>query len=115
VAGTYGQPEGTLHRDAFPVRKASATVGAPTTLTPEQRTLRARAAAYTRWSREDTKPNAERGQAGLRAKFRRQIEADHPELPAAELDRRAECAYRAHFTKLALASSKARSSRSRTG
>lgn len=88
-------------------------LAASTTLTPEQCALRARAAAYTRWSREDGKANAQRAQAGLRAKFRREVAAEHPELSAAELERRAECAYRAHMARLALASSKARRTRSR--
>lgn len=86
-------------------------MAAPTTLTPEQRSLRARAAAYTRWARESGKANAERGQAGLRGKFRREVAAAFPGLAPAELDRRAECAYRAHMAKLALASSRTRSGR----
>lgn len=80
-------------------------------LTPEQRSLRARIAANTRWSAENGKANAQRAQSGLRAKFRRQVEADSPGLSAAELDRRAEAAYRAHMGRLAFASSKARAAR----
>ena len=85
--------------------------GISTTLTPEQRAQRARLAAYTRWSREDGHANGRRAQAGLRAKFRRQVETEFPDLPAAELDRRAECAYRCHMARLAFASSKARAAR----
>lgn len=78
-------------------------------LTAEQRTIRARAAAYTRWSRESGRTNALRGQAGLRGRFRREAESAFPGLPPAELDRRADCAYRAHMARLALRSSRVRS------
>jgi hypothetical protein len=90
-------------------------VAASTTLTPEQRTLRARAAAYSRWAREDGRANAQRAQAGLRDRFRREVEATFPDLTPAELERRAECAFRAHMTRLAFASSKARSGGGRDG
>jgi hypothetical protein len=80
-------------------------------LTPEQRHLRAQTAAFTRWSQENPAANAARGQAGLLAKFERQIRADHPDLPDAEVARRAESARRAHMARMALASSKARAAR----
>ena len=79
-------------------------------LTPEQRTIRGAIAANTRWSREDPAVNAGRGQAGLVEKFRREVDPDGT-LPEAERERRAQCAYRAHFQRLALASSKARGAR----
>ena len=79
-------------------------------LTPEQRRLRASIAAHTRWSREDPTATAEAGQAGLVAKFRRQVDPDN-QLPEAERERRAVSAYRAHMKRLALASSKARAAR----
>jgi hypothetical protein len=82
--------------------------GISKTLTPEQRSIRARIAALSRWAAEDSKASAERGQKGLRDKFRREIAATFPDLPAAELERRAEAAYRAHMSRLAFASSKAR-------
>lgn len=78
-------------------------------MSPEQRTLRARIAALSRWAAEDPSTNAERGQKGLRDKFRREIAGQHPDLAVAELERRAEAAFRAHMARLALASSKARS------
>lgn len=56
----------------------------------------------TRWSREDPQVNAERGQRGLRAKFEREVDPDGT-LPLAERLRRADCAYRAHMARLALA------------
>ena len=85
------------------------------TLTPEQRTLRARIAAYTRWAHEDPRPTAERAQAGLREKFRRQVREEFPDLDEAELERRAEAAYRAHFTWLSYRASRARAARERGG
>ena len=77
------------------------------TLTPEQRSLRGRIAANTRWSREDGKANAQHAQAGLLAKFVDQIDPDHV-LPEDERLRRAEAARRAHMQRLAFLSSKAR-------
>jgi hypothetical protein len=80
-------------------------------LTPTQRSLRASIAAHTRWSKEDPAANATRGQAGLLAKFAREIRAADPTLPDAEVTRRAESARQAHMARLALASSKARGAR----
>lgn len=79
-------------------------------LTPEQRTLRASIAAHTRWSREDPAANAARGQAGLLARFEREVDPGGT-LPPAERERRVQSAYRAHMGRLALASSKARARR----
>lgn len=76
-------------------------------LSPEQRRLRAQIAALTRWSREDPAANAARGQAGLLAKFEREVDPDQI-LPLAERTRRAEAARRAHMHQLAFRSSKAR-------
>jgi hypothetical protein len=83
-------------------------------MTPEQRRLRAQIAANTRWSREDPLPTAIRGQAGLTAKFEREIRSEFPNLPDHEVARRVESARKAHFARLALKSAKARS-RSRSG
>lgn len=80
------------------------------TLTPEQRRLRAQIAANTRWAREDPTANAARGQAGLLAKFENDVDPDGT-LDPAERTRRAEAARKAHMLRLALASSKARSAR----
>jgi hypothetical protein len=77
-------------------------------LTPEQRTLRARKAALTRWSKETpTRENALRAQAGLLAKFLTQVDPDN-QLPETERYRRAIAARKAHMAGLALKSSKAR-------
>jgi hypothetical protein len=82
-----------------------------TPLTPEQRTLRGRRAAHTRWANENPTDNAVRGQAGLRGRFARQVREAEPGLSEAEYARRAESAYLAHMAGLALASSKARAAR----
>jgi hypothetical protein len=80
-------------------------------LSPEQRTLRASIAANARWSRENPTANAERGQAGLLARFEREARAADPAAPDAEIARRAECARKAHMQRMALASSRARGAR----
>ena len=80
-------------------------------LTPQQRSMRARIAAHTRWSTEDPEENAKRGQEGLRGKFLREAAAANPDLPEAEIARRAESAYRAHMTRVSFAASKARARR----
>jgi hypothetical protein len=74
-------------------------------LTPEQRTQRARIAALTRWSNEDPKANAERAQAGLQRKFYDQTDSSLPEI---ERQRRARAAFRAHMQGLAFERSKRR-------
>jgi hypothetical protein len=82
------------------------------TLTPEQRSLRARIAANTRWSRENGRANAERAQRGLLTKFYDQTD---PALPDAERWRRADSLRRVHMQRLAFKSSKARGSRKAEG
>jgi hypothetical protein len=83
-------------------------------LTPEQRVLRARIAADTRWSTEDPK-DPDGPLARTRAKspgsldfWKAKLDPDGA-LPEAERERRAEHARRAHMTRLSLASSQARS------
>jgi hypothetical protein len=77
-------------------------------LTPTQRSQRARLAALTRWSREDGKAQGELVQAGLRRKFYNETD---PALPEAERQRRAECAYKAHMARLSFLASKARTAK----
>jgi hypothetical protein len=83
-------------------------------LTAAQRKLRAQLAANTRWSREDPAPTAARGQAGLLARFEREVDPDGTLSPQ-ERARRTQAALRAHMKRLALASSKARSARPAAG
>ncbi len=77
-------------------------------MTPEQRTQRARVAALARWSRENPKTNAERGQAGLLSKFRREVLEHDPTVVEPELTRRAAAARKAYMVRLAYRSAKAR-------
>jgi hypothetical protein len=84
-------------------------------LTPEQRGLRARIAANTRWahsSNAEAKANGKRAQRGLLEKFAREIDPDGL-LPEKERIKRAEQARQAHMQRLALASSKARAGKAR--
>lgn len=78
-------------------------------MTPSQA---GRVAALTRWSQEDPTVNAVRGQAGLRNKFLLEVTAAavaRGETPNdAELARRADCAYRAHMTRIRSGSATAR-------
>lgn len=78
-------------------------------LTPEQRSQRARMAAQARWATEDPRPTAQRAHAGLRAKFAREVAERFPGLDETELARRGESAFKAHMTRMAFESSKARS------
>jgi hypothetical protein len=78
---------------------------------PGDRVLLARIAANTRWSKED--PNDPAGPLPrARAAFHQRFYAGIPDdLPAAERDRRAAAARRAHFQRLALASAQSRRAR----
>ena len=80
-------------------------------LTPDQRSTRAKIAAAARWSAEDGHKNAIRAQQGLRAKFYRETRERFPDLPEDQIERRSEHAYKAHMLRLALKSSKARQAR----
>jgi hypothetical protein len=79
----------------------------PSSLSPEQRTLRASIAANTRWSREDPKLALAQVREGYRKKWLDQVDPDRV-LPEDERNRRARAAERAHMQALALKSSKAR-------
>jgi hypothetical protein len=76
--------------------------------TPEQRSLHAKLAANTRWSKEDPAGTGVRAQAGLWAKFEREAREYEPGLTDAEYARRAESAYRAHMQRLAYRSAQVR-------
>jgi hypothetical protein len=79
-------------------------------MTPAERRARASIAANIRWAHEDPTHNAVRGQAGLRARFERDVDPDGTLSPA-ERAKRAERLHRAHITRLAEASRKARAAR----
>jgi hypothetical protein len=76
-------------------------------LSPRQRRLWGQ---IPRWSKEDPAANAARGQAGLQARFEKQVDPDGTLNPAERM-RRSEAARKAHMQRLALASAKARSAR----
>lgn len=77
---------------------------------PTERTLQARLAANTRWSREDPAEQGRVMRAGLARKFLDEVDPRR-ELPEPERLRRAECAKRAFYQRLALRSAKARRAR----
>jgi hypothetical protein len=56
-----------------------------------------------------------RGQNGLRNRIEREVAAKFPGLPPAELARRADAAYRAHFTRMSFRSAKARGAKATVG
>lgn len=81
---------------------------------PTERTLAARAAAYESWAQtEDPIARTAPARAAFRSRFERQVDPDGKLAPA-ERARRAEAARKAYFTRLALASVKARARRRAT-
>ncbi len=81
-------------------------------LTPEQRAMRARIGAYALHAKHDPRETTALGRAAFLARFERAVD---PEGVLTEQERacRAEAARRAYFTKLALASSRARATHRR--
>jgi len=83
-------------------------------LTPEQRTLRARAAVLASHINEDPR---ERTAAASRATptqlphWQAKVRAEHPDLPDAEMARRADLLHRQYMTALSYKSSRARQAR----
>jgi len=84
-------------------------------LSPQQRVLRSRAAAYVQWSREGDRTART---AGARSSFLSRFEAEvDPDgrLDPTERAHRAAYARKAYFAKLALKSSQARATRKQGG
>ncbi|MEJ7703485.1 MAG: hypothetical protein WKF47_07410 [Geodermatophilaceae bacterium] len=78
------------------------------TLTPAQRTLRARLAAHTSWANTaDPAARTAPARAASLARFEREVDPDG-NLNPAERARRADHARKAYFTRLALKSAQAR-------
>lgn len=76
----------------------------PTSLTPEERTLRSRIAAHESWARtDDRSARTAKARAAFASKFEQQVDPDRV-LDPVERAKRAEHARKAHFTRLALAS-----------
>lgn len=84
-------------------------------LSPTERTLRARAAALSLHASTDSREHMKPAQAaspGHLSYWERQVDPEG-QLDEAERRRRADCAHRAHMTKLALASARARRKKNR--
>jgi len=80
-------------------------------LTPQQRTLRARAAAHAQWAGEaDRAGRLQAARNGFLAKFAVQVDPDGT-LPADERIRRAEQARRSFMLSISLKSSRVRAAR----
>lgn len=80
-------------------------------LTAAQRRLRASIAAHESHAKHDPHERLAAAAAATpqgRPYWQRKVAAEHPDLDAAEVERRAEHLYRAHMQRLALKSSKAR-------
>ena len=77
-------------------------------LSPSERSLRARLAAHTSWARTpDPSARTAPARSGFLERFEREVDPDGV-LPEAERIRRAEHARRAHMQRMALRSAKAR-------
>ena len=76
-------------------------------LTPEQRVLRSRLAAYQLHATHDPKETTKKAREAFAARFEREVDPDGL-LGPDERARRADAARRAYFTRLALRSSRAR-------
>jgi hypothetical protein len=76
-------------------------------LSPAERSLRARLAAYAMHARHDARRTSANGRTAFLARFEREVDPDG-RLDPEERARRAEQARRAYFARLALAAAKAR-------
>lgn len=76
-------------------------------LTPSERTLRARMAAYVLHSRYDSRELTARARRAFDARFEAEVDPDHMLSPTERM-RRAQAAKRAYFVGLALKSVRAR-------
>jgi hypothetical protein len=83
-------------------------------LTPAERILRARLAAHAMHAQHDARQTTARARAAFLARFEAEVDPDGTLAPD-ERGRRAEHARRAYFTRLALASAKARRARRQRG
>lgn len=79
----------------------------PVSLSPEERSLRARLAAHKRWSKDDPRKATEPARQAALRRFEVEVDPDGV-LPEAERSRRAEHARKAYFLSLALKSARAR-------
>jgi hypothetical protein len=82
-------------------------------LTPSERSLRARAAAYRLHSLYDSRQLTTNARAAFRDRFARQVDPEGV-LPETERQRRAECARKAYYAAVAAKSVRARRARKRS-
>ena len=83
---------------------------APSNLTPGERSLRGRLGAHKLHATHDSRVLTAPARAAFLAKFEDEVDPDQ-QLPVLERQRRAEHARKAYFTRLALASVRARRTR----
>jgi hypothetical protein len=87
------------------------SVGISTTLTPEERVMRARIAAQTRWGRtsaEGRRTATEPARQAQLARFLMEVDRENPGLPQDERHKLAASKLSAHMLRLRLAGSKRR-------
>lgn len=84
-----------------------------TTLTPEERTLRARLAAYHKHAAHDPVAGTEKARQTFAASFEAQVPAEITD--PAERARRAEALRKAHYTRMALRSAQSRRAKAARG
>lgn len=82
----------------------------PERLTPEMRSIRARAAAHTRWAQENPAAHTAKMREAFNERFHNEVDPERV-LPKDERLRRAQHAKKAYMAKLALASAKARTAK----
>lgn len=81
-------------------------------MTPEQRVLRAQAAAHTSWGNTtDRTARTAPARAGLEAKFDQMVIDRHGVLPPAEHAKRAASYRKAYYAQLALKSARTRAAK----
>ena len=92
-------------------------LGLSAALSPAQRSLRARIAAFERWSREDGKEGTRAATEAGVTKLAYWLSKVDPgnDLPDAERIRRAESARRAHYARMQLRSAQVRAARKAAG
>lgn len=81
-------------------------------ITPSERVMRSRMAAYILHSRVDSREHTKPARAAFLARFEREVDPEGV-LPEVERRRRAELARKAYFTRLAYKSAQARRGRRR--
>ena len=81
-------------------------------LSEQGRKLRARKAAYVQHSLYDVKETTAAARLAFRESFAQKVRIAHPDLPEAEVQRRAEAARRAWYTGIALKAATVRAQRS---